>query len=267
MAAPAWTGWSPSPTAMRCGRIGLRVAFGVLALYAVGLIVVWFVTPRLGPAAGTGDHATYMAAARRWLGGGPFYPTYELTGPYIVSKVEILYPPIILPLLVIFSVLPDVLWWAVPILVLAGTVLYWRPGLAGLTGILACIAVPTTFEAYAYGNPAIWIAAFVALGTIWGWPAVLVVLKPTLAPFMVVGIRQRSWWLAAVLLALVSLAFLPMWLDYAKVVLNARGPLVSPFYSLRDVPLVLIPLIARIGGSRPSRASRRSRTTALASPA
>ena len=95
------------------------------------------------------------------------------------------------------------------------------------------------------------MAAFLALGTIWGWPSVLVALKPTLIPFMVVGIRRRSWWLAAGVLAVVSLAFLPLWFDYARVLLNARGPLVSPWYSLGNVPLLLIPLIARFNSRRP----------------
>jgi hypothetical protein len=100
-----------------------------------------------------------------------------------------------------------------------------------------------------------WIAAFVALGTVWGWPGVLVALKPSLLPFMLVGIRSRSWWLAAGLLVLVSLAVLPMWFDYATAMLNARGPLVSPLYSLGNVPVVLIPLVARLDSRR--RAKRR----------
>lgn len=230
--------------------LGLRVTFGALALYAGVLVVIWFTTPNIGPAAGTGDHATYMAAGRRWLAGGSFYRPYQLAGPYVVDKVEILYPPTILPLLIVFGFLPDILWWLTPIAILAGVVSYWRPGLAGWTAILACIAVPSTFEALAYGNPALWVAAFLALGTILGWPSVLVALKPTLIPFMVVGIRRRSWWLAAGLLAVVSLVFLPLWFDYARVLLNARGPLVSPWYSLGNVPLLLIPLIARFNSRR-----------------
>lgn len=239
----------------RLTSIGIRVAFGALALYAGILVIIWVTTPNLGPAAGTGDHATYMAAARRWLSGGSFYLPYQLSGPYVVDKVEILYPPISLPLLILFSALPDVLWWVIPIGILAAVVTFWRPGLLGWTAILACIAAPSTFEMYAYGNPAMWVAAFVALGTVWGWPAVLVALKPSLAPFMFIGIHRRSWWLGFGLLGLASLAFLPMWFDYAKVVLNARGSLVSPLYSLGNVPVLLIPLIARLDSRR--RANRR----------
>jgi len=49
------------------------------------------------------------------------------------------------------------------------------------------------------------------------------------------------------LLAIVSLVFLPQWIDYVRALLNARGALVSPLYSLKDVPLMLIPVIARFG--------------------
>jgi hypothetical protein len=236
----------------RLRSLALRVAFGTLLLYAGLLVVIWVTTPNVGPAAGSGDHATYMAAARRWLAGGSFYQPYQLAGPYLVDKFEILYPPISLPLLILFSFLPDILWWLAPIAILVGVVAFWRPGLPGWTAILACIAVPSTFETFAYGNPAMWVAAFLALGTIWGWPSVLVALKPTLFPFMLVGVRKRSWWLAAGGLVLLSLAFLPMWFDYAKVLLNARGPLVSPLYSLGNVPLMLIPLAARYNTRRPT---------------
>ncbi len=56
---------------------------------------------------------------------------------------------------------------------------------------------------------------------------------------------------------------LPMSLDYVHVVLNARGGNASILYSIRDVPLMLIPLIAwatgrfssvRVVGAAPSRA-------------
>ena len=44
--------------------------------------------------------------------------------------------------------------------------------------------------------------------------SVLVFLKPTLAPFAFFGANRRSWWVALGALGLVSLLFLPMWLDY-----------------------------------------------------
>ena len=231
-------------------RVALMVALGVLLIVVITEGIVFLMLPNVGPDQAIGDHAVLMTATRRWLAGGSFYPAYELTGPYQVAGVEILYPPVVLPLLVAFSFLPDLLWWAVPIAILAAVLAYWRPSLAGWVLILACIANPFTFTTYAWGNPGMWFAAAIALGTVYGWPAVFMVVKPTLAPFALVGIRQRSWWIAAAALAFVSLLFLPLWGQYVSVVLNARGPMVSPFYSLPQVSLMLTPLVARWASSR-----------------
>jgi hypothetical protein len=245
-AAPSLT-HTRAPTGLDLSRprwIALRVAFGVLRVWVVWLGVQFAMVPGTGPGAITADHAIYMKAAQRWLAGGSFYQPYQLSGPYTIVMTEILYPPTILPLLVVFSFLPAVLWWLIPIAIVVGVVLHWRPTLLGWTLVLACTAVPVTFESVAYGNPSIWIAAFVALGTVYGWPAVLVALKPTCAPFMLIGIRRRSWWVAFGLLCLGSLLFLPLWFDYVKVLANARGPLVSPFYSLNQAPVLLVPVVA-----------------------
>ena len=224
--------------------IAMRVAFGSLLVWVVALGVGFALVPNTGPSAITADHATYMAAVHRWLDGGSFYHPYQLAGPYEIRMTEILYPPTILPLLVLFAFLPDILWWLVPIAIVGAVAIHWRPSLLGWTLVLACMAVPITFESLAYGNPGIWIAAFVALATLYGWPAILVALKPTLVPFMLLGIRRRSWWIALGMLGLVSLAFLPMWGDYLTVLTNARGPLVSPLYSLNQAPVLLIPVAA-----------------------
>jgi hypothetical protein len=94
------------------------------------------------------------------------------------------------------------------------------------------------------GNPTIWLSAAVALGTVWGWPAVAVALKPTLLPFALVGVKRRSWWLVAGLGVLVSIPFWGMWLDWFHAVTNAYGWRVGPLYSLGDVPWLLAPVIA-----------------------
>ncbi|MGH2512545.1 MAG: hypothetical protein ACRDGQ_07655, partial [Candidatus Limnocylindrales bacterium] len=67
-----------------------------------------------------------------------------------------------------------------------------------------------------------------------------------------------------VALVVISLAFLPMWFEYAHVLLNARGPLVNPLYSIGDVPLLLIPIIARATSLR---WTVHERTTAHRAPA
>lgn len=225
--------------------LGLRLAFGILLVGVITEGTVFLMMPNVGPNQAIGDHSVLMTATQRWLAGGSFYPAYELSGPFIVAGADILYPPPILPLLTVFSFLPDILWWAVPIAIVAGVLAYWRPSLVGWTLILACIANPFTFATYAWGNPGMWFVAFVSLGTIYHWPAVLVFLKPTLFPFALIGIRHRSWWVALAVLVGVSVAFWPLWWDYLRVITNARGPFVSPLYSLPQVPIMLVPLIAR----------------------
>ena len=77
----------------------------------------------------------------------------------------------------------------------------------------------------------------------------LVLLKPTLVPFALVGCRHRSWWVGLGVLALVSVPFAAMWLDYVTVVQNARDPN-GLMYSLNQVPTVMIPVVAWLGSSR-----------------
>lgn len=234
----------PEPP-VRWAWLGLRVLFGVLLVWFVVNATKIVLSPDIGPWQTLGDYRTYMDATHRWLAGGSFYQPYQLAGPYTVAVVEILYPPVILPLLVPFAFLPAVAWWIVPMAITGAVLAYWRPSLLGWTLILACLALPMSFYTFAWGNPAMWTLAFVALGTVYHWPSVFVLLKPTLAPFALVGIRHHSWWVALGVLVVASVAFLPMWLDYLTVTLNARGPLVGPLYSLPQVPLMLIPLIAR----------------------
>jgi hypothetical protein len=235
----------------RAARILSPVAVGVSAIILAYVVAVGLFYPH-GLLAGPygGDYATYMTAAHDWLAGRGFYLDYQLVGPYVVTATERLYPPTILPFLVVFAFLPGILWWAIPAAIVIGVVVYWRPRMLAWAAILLCLAVPSTLEGWAVGNPGIWIAAAVAAGTRWGWPGVLVLLKPSLFPFAVVGIRTRGWWIAAGLLALVSLAFLPLWVDYATVLLNARGPRVSLLYSMAAVPMLLIPIIAWAGRCR-----------------
>ena len=101
-----------------------------------------------------------------------------------------------------------------------------------------------------WGNPGLWVMAAIVLATHFGWPGVLVFLKPTLAPFALIGIRRRSWWVALGGLALVSLLFLPMWFEYITVLSNAKHPN-GLTYSIAQVPAMLLPIVAWLGS--PSR--------------
>lgn len=209
------------------------------------------VAPMLG-----GDYTLYRDAAQRWLSGGGFYLPEQLTGPYPVVYPAILYPPTMLVLLVPFLWLPAVLWWAIPLTVIVWAVGRHRPRPIAIAIIGVCIAESSNWQsAVFFGNPLMWFVAALALATHDGWPAVFVILKPTLAPFALFGIRRRSWWLAAAALGVVSLALLPMWLDYLTVLRNAQGD--GLLYSAHQVPAMLIPLAAWLG-RRPTKVIARA---------
>ena len=90
------------------------------------------------------------------------------------------------------------------------------------------------------GNPGLWIMAALSLGL-----GSVVLLKPTLLPFALLGIRTRRWWAFAGVLALISLALVPMWFDYLTVLRNVRGT--DIWYSLWQAPLIAVGLVR--GGS------------------
>ena len=206
------------------------------------------------------DYRTYVGAADRWLEGGSYYHPYQLTGPYPVVDAEILYPPLALLLFAPFTVLPAILWWAIPLGIIGAIAVSWRPHAIGWALILMCIALPTSsrfpwdpgwsIDYILNGNPGIWTAAAVALATRWSVFGPVALLKITLAPFALVGIRDRSWWLGLLALGVVSVPFGSMWLEYVTALSNARTNGPSLLYSLHNVPLMLIPLIAWASSQR-----------------
>jgi hypothetical protein len=94
-----------------------------------------------------------------------------------------------------------------------------------------------------------WAVAAVAAGVMWRWPAPLILFKPSLGPFALVGIGSRAWFACLGLVVVASVPFLSLWVDYAKVLGNSSPPLV---YSLLDLPITIAPLVAWAGRSDPS---------------
>src|SRR4249919_2944324 len=76
------------------------------------------------------DFRLYQDATARWLASGQFYEPYQLAGPYPISAGDILYPPVALWLFVPFAVdggpvldaIQAVVWWALPLGVVAAVV-------------------------------------------------------------------------------------------------------------------------------------------------
>jgi hypothetical protein len=206
------------------------------------------------------DFELYRSATARWLGGGPFYEPYQLAGPYLVSHGDVLYPPVALLLFAPFTVLPAVLWWVLPLAVILWVIYDLRPDRIGLALVVLCVAWPPTLTKLSTGNPVMWSVAAVALGVRFPGPAVFVLLKPSLAPFALVGVSRRNWWLALGGLALLSLPFGLMWLDWLTSLRNAQDG--GILYSITDLPMMALAIFADV-----RRTTRRRRTAAPTAPA
>lgn len=201
--------------------------------------------------------------AERWSTTGSMYLDRQLTGPYAAREFDpdlttlpSLYPPPAILLFAPFAVLPSFLWWLVPLAVICWSVARSRPRPLVWPLLVAVLVWPNTSAAVIAGNTAMWVTAAVAGGIHLGWPAVAIAMKPSFAPFAIAGLltRPRAFAAALLVLAGVSLLFLDQWPRYVSATLNAD---VGPFYSIEDLPLVALPLIAwlgRVGSVKPGEA-------------
>jgi hypothetical protein len=200
------------------------------------------------------DYRLYMDATQRWLDGGPFYQPYQLQGPYTITPGDILYPPVALWLFVPFTFLPAALWWIVPLAVAGAVVLRLRPAPIAWPVLALCLAWPPTQVKVITGNPVIWVVAAMALGCLYRWPSVFVLIKPSLFPFALFGIRRRIWWAGLAVFVGLCIPFGAMWVDWLRTVVNSReGGVV---YSIQEVPMLLLPLAAWWWRTRPDGVSR-----------
>jgi len=201
------------------------------------------------------DYALYRDVTARWLGGGSFYETYQLAGPYEIRAGDVLYPPVALWLFVPFAAvggggplatIAAIAWYAAPLATVALSVVALRPRPAVWPLIALCLTNPTTLLKIWTGNPVIWSMAAMALAVgVTRAAAPFVLLKPSLAPFALFGANRRAWWLGLAVLVLLSLPFLGLWRDWLTSVVNSRGG--GPLYSSLEAPMLLLPLVAWLG--------------------
>ena len=195
------------------------------------------------------DYQIHVQAAQRLLDTGSPYQPFQLQGPYTIwtQPMPILYPPVAFVLFVPFIWLPPVLWWAIPFAIVVGSMSRHRPPLWAWAATLACFCTLQSLSVIAFGNPGIWICAFMAAGTVLSWPFALTLIKPTFAPLAILGIRHRSWWMTVAVMAVVSLLFGRLWLDWITVIRNSDLSLV---YNLPTLPLMVAPLIPWLADPR-----------------
>lgn len=198
------------------------------------------------------DYRFLVEATRSWMNGGPFYPPDQVARPFDGYHGGIMYPPIALALLVPFASLPDALWWAIPLTLAALGIAQLRPAPWAWPFLALCLLDDNSVWLVLSGNPEMWGLAALAWLDL-GWPTLFFVLKPSLLPLAFLGVAHRSWWVGIAAIVALGLLLLPMWADWVAVVRNAetgRGLL----YSVFDLPLLAIPLIAHI--ARTSSGSR-----------
>jgi hypothetical protein len=189
----------------------------------------------------------------RWISSGSMYLPSQLAGPYgardftyDLATLPSLYPPNTIVLFLLIRYLPDIIWWLVPLGVLIVAFRTWRPSWWTWPLLAAVAALPTTTTSFLVGNTAMWAVAGVAGGLLWGWPAALVALKPSLVPFALLGILgPRDRFAIGILAILVTAALTAtQWGIYLAAVRNSDA---GPLYSIRDWPMMLAPAVAWMG--------------------
>ena len=217
----------------------------ILVVAAAAWLVRFYAAAMNAPAVIGMDANLYVEQARSWLAGDGFYRPWQLVGqPYVVEGGSVTYPPTILLLLLPFTTgLPRILWWLVPLGTIAFSLVRMRPAVWSWPVLAVALIYPRTWVVVALGNPSMWVLAAIAAGLVWHWPAALAFLKPTFAPFALIGIWRRSWWIALAMIVLVSLPFGPMWLDYATAIENA-GTSRGLEYLLGEWPIAAALIVA-----------------------
>jgi hypothetical protein len=256
--APHTEDTAPEAARTTSRRSPIRWEHALVVAAAVGVVIVAaraivYYTQMPDPEGAIGvDYRLYVGAAQRWLDTGQFYWPAQVAGPYHVHDIpSILYPPPVLYLLVPFTILPGVLFWVIPAILTA--VAFWRlrPAPWSLMAMVGLAASGVVQGPIFWGTPVFWLVPVVAWGGLLGWPAPFVLLKPTLAPFALVGLRRpRSFLFGFVLLALLSAPFIGLWFDWLAVIRNSD---LSPTYGIEQVALLLVPALAVIGSTRPRR--------------
>jgi hypothetical protein len=212
-----------------------------IAIVAVGVWIFWYST-RVHTLVLFDDLRIYTEATARLLAGGDWYLPHQ-SEPYVIDHGDVLYPPVTAWFFAPWLVLPAWTFVAAPVAIVAAFVWSCRPSPWTWPIIATFAANPNTLLYIYYANPGLWIVAFVALGLRYQWPGALVLLKPSMALFALIGIRSRGWWLTVAGLAVLSLPVLSETLAYPQVILNSSSE-AGWLYSLATVPMTLVPLAA-----------------------
>jgi hypothetical protein len=208
------------------------------------------------------DH--YVEASRRWLESGSPYLAHEVAAPFQFSNETFLHPPISLLLFTPFTVLPSFFYWLIPIGGTALLIASWQPARWTWPVMALLLNWPRFDGAVIVGNTDLWVVFFIAAGLRYGWPVLLLAIKPSVAPFAIVelaalmridAVPVRRWveiLATAAVLILVSAPFGELWLEWLAVIRHSPA---DPIYSIGAIPWLIVPVIAWYGRRRNRRRS------------
>jgi hypothetical protein len=225
--------------------VGLTIVLGAMALYQ---LVELASTPWGRGLIAADVVKGYLPGARRFLDTGSPYLPEQVGSPWAIEVHSFIHPPAALPLFLAFLILPLPLWWVLPMSGTAAAVWRLRPSPWTWPVMAACLVWPRSTGAILAGNSDLWAMAAVAAGAVWGWPAVLLAIKPTFAPLGILALRRKSAWGAAGILGITMLPLAPLWFDWLAVIWNSGLGL---GYSVPNLPLVMIGAVAFLGRRRP----------------
>lgn len=235
--------WSTST--LRAARIVAVTIVGVLLLFAAVQTVAIYNGAVIRGDVGWDAHVYALIGTHFIETGHAYYPSQ--LAPYVAEGIVNIYPPTALYLFVPASILPLILWWIVPLVVIGWSLYRLRPAWWSWPLMaLACVLPlegPGVPVALVYGNTLLWIvAALFAAAAFRPGIAWAVAIKPTAflfaLPFVV-----RAWrgWSAPIAIAL-SLLLLPLWGDWLVAMQNLTGA--SPLHEIAHWPTYAIPLVA-----------------------
>ena len=249
---------------VRAAQNLLTALFGALVL--IQIYQMWTVGR---PAFVAWDYGHYIDGARRWVETGSPYLPSELAGRFQFSDLTFLHPPVALDVFAPFLFLPAALYWLIPIGGTAAVIAAWRPARWTWPVMALLLNWPRFIGAVVVGNSDLWVAFFLALGFRVGWPILLLVIKPSVAPFALaelaallcvdaIPVRRRTEiGLAAALLVLAAVPFGTLWFSWLTVIRNSPA---DPLYSIGSLPWLMVPAVAWIGRQRGRRRSDVDRT-------
>jgi hypothetical protein len=241
---------------MALGEWGTPIAIGLFALALPAAIFMAGLSIQRAAAEGVVgiDYLTSLEFGGRFLATGSMYLPSQLAGPFeprpvphVIVDAPSMYPPTAVFLYLPFLVLPAFLWWAIPLSVIVYAIWRWRPSPWTWGPLALCIGGGWTTVGVLAGNTNMWVVAGISAGLLWKWPAALIMLKPTLAPFALLGARDRGWWIVLAIATALSLPLIGQWMDYFTVVRNSTA---SWTYSYDVWPAFLIPFLAWAGRTR-----------------